>query len=479
MSFNISAFIERKRIIEIDRIIILKTNQKLFDSAILLLNSNVFCCHSNDVHQLPLSENECEDSLNICIETQLVSWVRHDSTSILKALKKLRVDRDIDVICIAQWNEHADIYNRLVNIAQIIQKQQIDLKSKNNDLLTQNLQLTIENATLQINFEKIDINVFSSEVIIRKDKKRSAKISNSSKFSQNTSKLPYEIWKQLTRDKLTINNDHYFTNQMKILTVSLWLDEIARDHVFARRKFDSLFFKIVDEVFILLISVFVEKNVDRIVRNKFKNLKMNINQRFSNFFSKFVLLSNQLSNYFQQILTNELREKLTSTLQRVIVSNDKFSDVNFLKKLIESVNQKLHSLKNYQIIKIEIFTRVNQSFSKRNIVKSFTRTSIFSTFKRFSVFELTTLKSLQIKEKTSSNCYKCEVLDHWSKDCSKSESLVIYIQKILRKKKNALKIHNIVDFIFKNSTQLSQTFANDEVSETSDEFSSEHESKNV
>ena len=73
MSFNISAFIERKRIIEIDRIIILKTNQKLFDSAVLLLNSNVFCCHSNDVHQLSLNENECEDFLNICIEAQLVN----------------------------------------------------------------------------------------------------------------------------------------------------------------------------------------------------------------------------------------------------------------------------------------------------------------------------------------------------------------------------------------------------------------------
>ena len=173
-----------------------------------------------------------------------------------------------------------------------------------------------------------------------------------------------------------------------------------------------MFFKIVDEIFTLLISIFVEKNVDRIVRNKFKNFKMNINQRFSNFFSKFVLLFSQLSNYSQQILTNELREKLTSIFQRAIVSNDKFSDINSLKKLIESVNQKLHNLKNYQIIKIEIFTRINQSFNKRNTVKSFTRTSIFSTLKRFSAFELTTLKSLQIKEKTSSNCYKCEALNH-------------------------------------------------------------------
>ena len=232
-------------------------------------------------------------------------------------------------------------------------------------------------------------------------------------------------------------------------------------------------------MFTLLVTVFAEKNVDRIVRNKFKNLKMNINQRFSDFFSEFVLLFSQLPDYSQQILTDELREKLTPTLQRAIVSNGKFSDVNSLKELVESVNQELHSLKNYQVIKFEVFIRADQSTNRKINVKPFTRVFISSAFKRFSASKLAALKSLQAKEKTSAGCYKCEALGHWSKNCSESEFAVPYIQKVLRKKKNALEIHNIVDFLFKSSTQLGQTITNDEVNETSEEFFSEHESENA
>ena len=280
-------------------------------------------------------------------------------------------------------------------------------------------------------------------------------------------------------DVRSSHNDHYSTNQMKTLIVSLWLNEIARDHVFVRRKHDFLFFKTIDEMFILLITIFVEKNIDRIVRNKFKNFKMNINQRFSKFFSKFVLLFSQLFNYFQQILIDELREKLTSVFQRVIVSNEKFNDVNSLKKLIETINQKFHNLKNYQIVKFETFTRTDQSISKKINVKFFIRVFISSTFKKFFVSKLIALKSFQIKKKMSSDCYKCETSNHWSKNYSKSKSIVLYIQKILRKKKNVLKIHNIIDFLFKNSIQLSQFITNDEISETSEKFSFEHESKKV
>ena len=139
---------------------------------------------------------------------------------------------------------------------------------------------------------------------------------------------------------------------------------------------------------------------------------MNINQRFSKFFSKFVLLSSQLFNYSQQILIDEFREKLTSALQRVIVNNEKFNDVNSLKELIETMNQKFHSLKNYQIVKSEAFTRADQSTSKKINVKFFIRVFISSIFKRFFVSKLIALKSFQIKEKMSSNCYKCETSNH-------------------------------------------------------------------
>ena len=165
-------------------------------------------------------------------------------------------------------------------------------------------------------------------------------------------------------------------------------------------------------MFILLITIFVEKNIDRIVRNKFKNFKMNINQRFSKFFSKFVFLFNQLFNYFQQTLIDEFREKLMFAFQRAIVSNEKFNDVNSLKKLIETMNQKLHNLKNYQIVKFETFTRIDQSINRKINVKFSIRVFISSIFKKFFVSKLIAFKSFQTKKKMSSNCYKCETSNH-------------------------------------------------------------------
>ena len=165
-------------------------------------------------------------------------------------------------------------------------------------------------------------------------------------------------------------------------------------------------------MFILLITIFVEKNIDRIVRNKFKNFKMNINQRFSKFFSKFVLLFSQLFNYFQQILIDKFREKLTFVFQRIIVNNEKFNDVNSLKKLIEIVNQKFHNLKNYQIVKFETFIRIDQSTSRKINVKFSIRVFISSIFKKFFVSKLIAFINFQIKKKTSSNCYKYETLNY-------------------------------------------------------------------
>ena len=191
-----------------------------------------------------------------------------------------------------------------------------------------------------------------------------------------------------------------------------------------------------------------------------------------------MLLFSQLFNYFQQILTNELREKLTSIFQRVIVSNEKFNDVNSLKELIENVNQKFHNLKNYQIIKIEIFIRINQSFNKRNIVKFFIRIFIFSTLKRFSVFELTTFKNLQIKKNI------VELLQMRNFKSLIKKLFEIRIARYLHSKNTSKKKENFEDlqhnrFHIQKSIQLSQTFANDEINKTNDEFFFEHESKNV
>ena len=150
-------------------------------------------------------------------------------------------------------------------------------------------------------------------MLVTIDKKdKSVKMTNSFKFSENIFDLFYEIWKQFVKNKLIVNANHFVDEYIKTIALINWTENKIKKHVFARRQFDHIFFKTSQMIFDVLSLIYAKKNKKRNVRNKFKAFIMRINQRFSNFFSKFLLLFNQLSHYSKQDLTNELREKFTS-----------------------------------------------------------------------------------------------------------------------------------------------------------------------
>ena len=215
-----------------------------------------------------------------------------------------------------------------------------------NKLKIDNVKLIIRNIELQneINSLKDKTSSINFELFIDK-KNESVKMTNSLKFNENISKFFYEIWKQFVKNKLIVNVDHFADEYTKATTIVNWIEDKVKRHIFAKRNVDMIFFKISQMIFDVLFLIFAKKNKKRNIRNKFKTFTMRINQRFSKFFSKFLLLFNQLSHYSKQNLTNEFREKLISQLQRIIVSNDKFSTIESLKKLIEKIDQKLHFLK--------------------------------------------------------------------------------------------------------------------------------------
>ena len=521
LSVIILSKFKRKILNQIQQLVVLsKDDQIIVDSFRLIEDIFLNYVFSKNTDY---SSNDAKFAMNICIVEQLQMWARKNFVTIIQMLNQFKIDRDAEVQIISNWNSHVENYNSLLKdfekveknkrinreIASILRREsriidklntqieELNRKKQNlhdeidilrlNSAITSTFQndikLKIDNAKLvnrnielqnEINSLKTQALSISFRLLIDK-KKKSVKMSDSLKFSENISDFFYEIWEQLVKNKLIVNVDHFVDEYTKTTTLISWTEDKIREHVFVRRNVDMFFFKISQMIFDVLSLIYAEKNKKRSIRNKFKAFIMRINQRFS----KFLLLFSQLSHYSQQNLTDELREKLISQLQRVIVSNDRFSTVESLKKLIEKIDQEFHSLKDYQVIKSEVFIRVDQSTNRKINVKLFTRVFVSSTLKRFSISKLIALKSLQVKEKTSSSCYKCETLNHWSKNCSESESTVFYIQKILRKEKNALKIHNIVDFLFKSSTQLNQTITNDEISEISEKFFFEHESKNV
>ena len=145
------------------------------------------------------------------------------------------------------------------------------------------------------------------------------------------------------------------------------------------------FFQIFEFVFKILNFIFVKKNVNRIVRYRFRDLRIKFNQIFSKFFSKFILLINQMIDISKQIKIKKLREKLTSQLQKIIINNEKFHTIETFKTLMKQVDLKLNSIvydkQNKQNNKRK--TRVNKIFFKNNINQKIFNVSIINNRRTF------------------------------------------------------------------------------------------------
>ena len=109
--------------------------------------------------------------------------------------------------------------------------------------------------------------------------------------------------------------------------------------------------------------------MNRIVRHRFRDLRMKLNQIFSKFFSKFILLIDQMIDISKQIKIEKLREKFTSQLQKIIINNEKFHTIEIFKTLMKHVDLKFNNIiynkQNKQNNKKK--TRANKEFSRDNI----------------------------------------------------------------------------------------------------------------
>ena len=205
---------------------------------------------------------------------------------------------------------------------------------------------------------------------------------------------------------------------------------------------------------------------------------MRINQRFSEFFSEFLMLFSQLSHYSEQNLIDEFREKLTPQLQRVIVSNDRFETIESLKKLIEKMNQKLHSL---EVTRFEnsTFRNISRTTSKTSTAKIVARDSMSNVKKIMFVVDQMIMKTLYDRNDIDKDCYRCGNFNHLIRDCSLSKIIDIWLFKKIKQKKNILTINEMSEFLMNSQIEIDSTFPDDYSSDTSSETSSIHESENA
>ena len=139
---------------------------------------------------------------------------------------------------------------------------------------------------------------------------------------------------------------------------------------------------------------------------------MKSKQTFIKFYSKFIILINQLKKYFEKIKINDFEHKIMLSFYRVIVNLNDFTFLKTQKRKLLFVDVKFNYINNdvknnINIIKIFIKKTIEVIASKFVNIKFFR--SFFDIEKK--AFIRITVRE-QIKDDDNSNCFECENHDH-------------------------------------------------------------------
>ena len=436
MRFKLLSDVEELNVLPIEA-------QKLADPELTILDT--FLSSPGEDSQLPTGEREAGNPFDIITEPQLLQWASRHPKRLLDAFTQTRVDRDTGIRCIRDWNglvakyEKAEAnYEAMKAKYQAVEAKETEFAAKKTEFAAkkEEFKATIK----QLQADNIALRKAPSPKGTMDKKERSAKHPNPPKFKHNTDELPYETWEVLVRDKLRINQDHWDSESIKAALVISWTEGQARNHLFARRRKHPDFFQTLEFVFQVLDLIFAEKNVDRIVRHRFKNLRMKSNQIFPEFFSEFILLTDQMIDTSKQTKVDELREKLTPQLQKAIVSNGKFHTVEALKTLVEHVDLELNSIvydkQDRQDNKGK--ARASKGFSRDNTSQKTSNISATGNRRTLSKNQTQTLRNIKQKNGGRIGCYECGEDEHFAKDCPHGHHGETWLQKEVKKELNLI-----------------------------------------
>ena len=184
----------------------------------------------------------------------------------------------------------------------------------------------------------------ASDLVKSSKPKRSAKFNDPPVF--NGSEPPYDIWKLRAKDKMRNNADWWPSDVEKANVLIGFTSGDAAKHIDSRRLDNSDFYTCPNDVFEVLDSVY--KNVNRVrdARKKFQLLMMKPNQSFGDFYSEFILLANQLSDYSEQTKMDSLEDKVTPKLQDGLASHGgEYASLLELKTVLQKMDQRFNNVR--------------------------------------------------------------------------------------------------------------------------------------
>ena len=240
-------------------------------------------------------------------------------------------------------------------------------------------------------------------------------------------------------------NHFYFSKNIMII----WIFEKIVKHLDAKRKHDFEYYKIFENVFQILNVVYDDFNWKRNARTKFDKFQMKFDQIFVDFFSNFILLTNQLNDYSKIIKMNRLKIKIIYQFRQVIATSKSFFIVKVLKKKLLSIDIRMRDNR------VNNFLEIDERNKTRN-VKTIVKTTInydrfnFDRFKQtreFNDIEQQVYNNL-VAKRDKKDCYNCDSFEHFVKNCSKSRDQWMNVE--IKKKIIVIQVDEMQNYAIKN-----------------------------
>ena len=192
--------------------------------------------------------------------------------------------------------------------------------------------------------------------------------------------------------------------------IFIFISDKVSKHFNARRRHDLTIFVRLKDVFDALNEIYLDHDSERNVRAKYNELKMKLKQFFAEFYSNFILLTNQLKNCIDQIKLKNLKNKISTSLIQATINSESFNFLLIYKKHLQIIDINLNRRRLATQFLSKYFTKSTKSFIKsisridkiaRNIdmlLRMLSKSKTYINMKHEAV------KNLVIKSKNNRNC---------------------------------------------------------------------------
>ncbi len=354
------------------------------------------------------------EMIKISISTELNAWIStYETDDLVVFIKYICQQHDIEI----------KTHNDMIQMLNDVNKINIELKAINIELKVTQTTLNAVWTHLQKEMKKKNVIIHhleatSSQLSTSISKNRFSKLiklSDSSLFEDSRQNV--NNWLFWMQNKLKMNKNHFFIEEMKIAYVKSRVSETTIKHIaFQMKDMITNSFLEAEEILSIINKMYDDFNRHHMTQRQFLKLYQN-KIFFHEFWMKFQRLSVKLK-YNNETLLNDLQHKISSDLQRVMI-NEQTMNLNEFVDICMQVNVRLTKLNARSTLKTST-TQVTRSTA--SILTTIT-TAISASISAWKKLEISNVDSAREKLFKKELCFKCKKSEHKACDCFKSAQM--------------------------------------------------------